>query len=227
MKPLMRLLVVASVALLVGAGFAGPAAAAKGGNKANVELCKQSVLTGAFRNRGSVSAAEPRACLPLSCPGCSSWRTSTRRRPPIAAVLGIVLGIRHWCQPEPLSDVAVREVQRNGVIVTPTPSFLVGKDGGLDMRLFLVCGDPGPDAITSIQASGITNRRSHHFRLGLEPLLAVGGGGTPGHVAGGSAWPLARTALGPASNVTTNLLVSATVIHRTPAATNVLRPVEE
>ena len=158
MKPLMRLLVVASVALLVGAGFAGPAAAAKGGNKANVELCKQSVLTGAFSNRGQcVSSGAKGVPTPLpsrlfvladiytaptpDCggPGESCW----------GSVTGVSL--------EPLSDVAVREVQRNGVVVTPTPSFLVGKDGGLDMRLFLVCGDPGPDAITSIQASGITS----------------------------------------------------------------------
>ena len=62
MKPLMRLmLVVASVALLPALVFAGPAAASKGGQKVNVAVCKQSVLTGdAFPNRGQCVSSAPR-----------------------------------------------------------------------------------------------------------------------------------------------------------------------
>ena len=54
MKRLMSLmLIVASMALLPALIFAGPAAAAKGGNKARVGLCKQIILNGAaFRNLG-------------------------------------------------------------------------------------------------------------------------------------------------------------------------------
>lgn len=61
MKPLMRLmLVVASVALLPALVFAGPAAASKGGQKVNVAVCKQSVLTGdAFRNLGQCVSSAP------------------------------------------------------------------------------------------------------------------------------------------------------------------------
>jgi hypothetical protein len=53
-KQLMRpMLLVVSLALMPALMFAGPAAAAKGGNRATVEQCKQSVLAGAaFRNRG-------------------------------------------------------------------------------------------------------------------------------------------------------------------------------
>jgi hypothetical protein len=45
------MLVVASVAIMPAVVFAGPAAAAKGGNKAKVQQCKQSGSTG-FRNLG-------------------------------------------------------------------------------------------------------------------------------------------------------------------------------
>ena len=62
MKPLTRLmLVVASVALLPALVFAGPAAASKGGQKVNVAVCKQSVLTGAaFPNLGQCVSSAPR-----------------------------------------------------------------------------------------------------------------------------------------------------------------------
>jgi hypothetical protein len=64
-NPLKGLLVVASMALMVGAGFAGPAVAAKGGNKAKVELCKQSVLTEpALRNRGECVSRGAKGVVP-------------------------------------------------------------------------------------------------------------------------------------------------------------------
>jgi hypothetical protein len=64
-KPLMRLMfVVASVALLPALFFAGPAAASKAGQKVNVAVCKQSVLTGdAFRNRGQCVSSAPRGVV--------------------------------------------------------------------------------------------------------------------------------------------------------------------
>jgi hypothetical protein len=64
-KPFMRLmLVVASVALLPALVSAGPAAASKGGQKVNVAVCKQSVLTGdAFRNRGQCVSSAPRGVV--------------------------------------------------------------------------------------------------------------------------------------------------------------------
>jgi hypothetical protein len=70
-KPFMRLmLVVALVALLPALVFAGPAAASKGGQKVNVAVCKQSVLTGdAFRNRGQCVSSAPR--VSSSSPGLS------------------------------------------------------------------------------------------------------------------------------------------------------------
>jgi hypothetical protein len=66
MKALMRpMLVIASVALMPALMFAGPAAAAKGGNKARVEQCKQSVLTGAeFRNRGQCVSSGAKGVAP-------------------------------------------------------------------------------------------------------------------------------------------------------------------
>jgi hypothetical protein len=66
MKPLMRLmLVVASVTLLPALVFAGPAAAAKGGNKATVQQCKASVLTeAAFSNLGQCVRGANRATAP-------------------------------------------------------------------------------------------------------------------------------------------------------------------
>ena len=61
MKPLMRLMLVASVALLPALVFAGPAAGSKGGQKVDVAVCKQSVETGdAFRNRGQCVSSAPR-----------------------------------------------------------------------------------------------------------------------------------------------------------------------
>lgn len=65
MKPLMRLmLVVASVALLPALVFAGPAAADKGGQKVDVAVCKDTVLTGdAFRNRGQCVSSAPRGVV--------------------------------------------------------------------------------------------------------------------------------------------------------------------
>jgi hypothetical protein len=48
---LKRLSLAASLVLIICAGFAGPAAAAKGGNNANVEQCKQGGSTG-LRNLG-------------------------------------------------------------------------------------------------------------------------------------------------------------------------------
>src|SRR5215469_12577919 len=50
-NPLKRLFVASSVVLMTTAVFAGPAVAAKGGNKAVVEQCKKSDNAG-FRNLG-------------------------------------------------------------------------------------------------------------------------------------------------------------------------------
>jgi hypothetical protein len=64
----MRLmLVVASVALMPALVFAGPAAAAMGGNKAKVQQCKQSGSTG-FSNRGRCVSSGARG---MPAPGAS------------------------------------------------------------------------------------------------------------------------------------------------------------
>ena len=62
MRPLMRLMFVASVALMSALVFAGPAAAEKGGNKATVQQCKNSGA--AFRNLGQCVSGANRAHAP-------------------------------------------------------------------------------------------------------------------------------------------------------------------
>jgi hypothetical protein len=64
-KTLMRLMIVASVALMPALVFAGPAAAEEGGNKVTVAVCKESGLTGAvFRNRGQCVTSVPKQPQP-------------------------------------------------------------------------------------------------------------------------------------------------------------------
>ena len=97
MKPLVRLLVVvASVALMPALIFAGPAAAAKGGNKGRVDLCKQSILNGAaFRNLGQcVSRGGPNPGVGGGGPGLNIH--------PQALLLGdgtVVLTVDYRCLP--------------------------------------------------------------------------------------------------------------------------------
>jgi hypothetical protein len=70
-KTLMRLMLVASVALMPALVFAGPAAAEEGGKKVTAELCKHP--TGAsFRNRGQCVRSAPKR-VPIQPGPQPSW----------------------------------------------------------------------------------------------------------------------------------------------------------
>ncbi|MGA7417180.1 MAG: hypothetical protein WBW80_04235 [Acidimicrobiales bacterium] len=154
MNTLRRLSVVALVLMPV-LIFAGPAAAAKGGNKATVEQCKQSADMG-FRNLGQCVSSGAKGVLPelpprlAILPDIYTVKNDPNCGGPGESCWGTVDGVSL----KPTSLVTLTEVQNNGQNVTST--LHVESDGIVDLQLRLACGDNAPDGITSVQASGTT-----------------------------------------------------------------------
>ena len=148
MKPLMRLmLVVASVALMPVLIFAGPAAAAKGGNKATVEQCKQSADMG-FRNLGQ--------CVSSGAKGGSSASLQIQPLPLHPCVSG---GPANGC----FGTVVGSGLQPGGTVFIEGNNFTdalfvdVSASGSVDEEVPISCGEgTGHVVATGLLAGGGT-----------------------------------------------------------------------
>jgi hypothetical protein len=124
------LLVVVSVAVIPTLALTGPAAAAKGGNKAKVAGCKQSVLTGtAFSNQGQCVSSAAKGSAPATLEFVTPGRTYS------CSQASSCWGIIQWSGLSVGSQIEVVDSDSNAI------EFISVESASMtDQRLNIPCG---------------------------------------------------------------------------------------